>query len=43
VVNDQVEFLGAMPEGRFVQEVWRAVPADGEASQGEGDGEEGRP
>jgi hypothetical protein len=35
VVNDQVEFLGAMPEGRFVQEVWRAVPADGEAPNGE--------
>jgi Thioredoxin domain len=36
VVNDQVEFLGAMPEGRFMQEVWQAVPADGEAPQGEG-------
>jgi hypothetical protein len=36
VVNDQVEFLGAMPEGRFVQEVWRALPADGEAPEDEG-------
>ena len=27
VVNDQVEFLGAMPESRFLQEVLRAIPA----------------
>jgi hypothetical protein len=40
VVNDQVEFLGAMPEGRFVQEVWRAFPANGGAPEDEG-GESG--
>jgi hypothetical protein len=27
VVNEQVEFLGAVPESRFLQEVLRAVPA----------------
>ncbi len=26
VVNDRVEFVGAQPEARFVQEVLRAVP-----------------
>ena len=30
VVNDRVEFLGAMPEGRFLQEVLRAFPQEPE-------------
>ena len=30
VVNDRVEFLGAMPEGRFLQEVLRAFPQEDE-------------
>ena len=28
VVNDQVEFLGAMPEARFLEEVLRAFPQE---------------
>ena len=32
VVNDRVEFLGAVPESRFLQEVLRAV--DGSADNG---------
>jgi len=35
VVNDRVEFLGAMPEARFLQEVLRAVvPENGSAAPG---------
>jgi hypothetical protein len=29
VVNDRVEFVGAQPEGRFLDHVLRAVPRDG--------------
>jgi len=31
VVNDRVEFVGAQPEARFLQEVLRAVPKPGGA------------
>jgi len=30
VVNDRLEVLGALPEGRFVAEVLRALPAEEE-------------
>ncbi len=30
VVNDKVEFVGAQPEGRFLDQVLRAVPRNGE-------------
>lgn len=33
VVNDRVEFLGAMPEGRFLLEVLRAFPEAGETGE----------
>ena len=32
--NGTVEFLGAMPEARFVDEVWRAVPAGTDGAAG---------
>jgi hypothetical protein len=32
--NGTVEFLGAMPESRFVEEVWRAVPAGTDGAAG---------
>ncbi len=35
VVNDRVEFVGAQPEARFLQEVLRAVP---KPDQGDGKG-----
>jgi Thioredoxin domain len=34
VVNDRVEFLGAMPEARFVKEVWRAFPEEAPGAPG---------
>ena len=36
VVNDRVEFLGAMPEERFLREVLRAFPGNGGPSRAEG-------
>ncbi len=30
VVNDRVEFLGAQPEGRFLDHVLRALPKNGD-------------
>ncbi len=30
VVNDRVEFVGAQPEGRFLDHVLRAVPKNGD-------------
>lgn len=39
VINDQVEFEGALPEPMFVQEVLRAVDASG-PSEGEPEDEE---
>ncbi len=30
VVNDKVEFVGAQPEGRFLDHVLRAVPKNGD-------------
>ena len=37
-----VEFLGALPEARFVEEVWRAVPAGGGEEPAGPAGEGGR-
>ena len=34
VANDAVEFLGAMPEGRFLSEVLRAFPTQEESPGG---------
>lgn len=34
VANDRVEVLGAMPEARFLQEVLKALPADGSENTG---------
>ena len=36
VVNDQVEFLGAMPEGRFVQEALAGPPRGRGGTAGRG-------
>jgi len=43
VVNDRVEFLGAMPESRFLQEVLKAFPTENppEESPGDSSQEEG--
>ncbi len=30
IVNDKVEFVGAQPEGRFLDHVLRAVPKNGD-------------
>ena len=30
IVNDKVEFVGAQPEGKFLDHVLRAVPKNGE-------------
>jgi hypothetical protein len=32
VVNDRVEFVGAQPEGRFLDHVLRAVPRNGDGA-----------